>query len=78
MAVRVIKERTCDCCGSNDSVERWRVTNPAGRQVSPDLCVKCAGPFVKVMERLPEGKRGQTQRRVVVSEAYIRKQRKRN
>ena len=77
MGVRIIRELVCDLCGDGEGVRRWRVTDTdTNKTVSPDLCKACSKPFQAVFDKLPAGKRGQTRKRPVVTEADVRRARR--
>jgi hypothetical protein len=77
LGTRIVRVMICDLCGGENGVRRWRLALAGdGKKVSPDLCESCEKPFVEIMEKLPNGKRGQTQGRPVLTEAQVRAKRR--
>lgn len=79
MAVRIVKERVCDICQSDEGVKSYRVGLIGdGRGTSPDLCGEHAAPIEKVMAaaKATKPQAGLRKPRTVTTPEAIAKQRR--
>lgn len=70
MVVRVVRERVCDICESNEGVCRYRITKIEGngqRTSTVDLCEEHGGTVEDAMSAAPTPRRGSKATRPVVS-----------